>query len=108
MKMKPLGAQLDGCRHALIRAPHRESKAREEVDRATAALADSSAVVAKLQQQQLATLEIHFAQTGTDDVTEPVATMNSIKKLAVALESVIKDMQSRKRLSTTPSHIWHP
>ena len=95
VRIKPLGAQLDGCKAALTRALAREASAHAEVQKATTALEHASAEVGNIQ-KELASLElaVTLATSQTSETTSQSRAMNSMQGLAVALERVLGELKA--------------
>ena len=88
--LKPIGAQIDGCRAALERAQARKEKATSAVDEAKQRVSDAETEVDGLT-AKLASLEVQVAKS--EDTEIPTAP-NSIEKLANSLRQVMEEMSS--------------
>ena len=93
MRIKPLGAQLEGCKEALARAIASQESVRIEVQSATTALETATNEVTNLQ-KQLTSLESAVAKSRGGDPSVQPQTMNSVDGLAVALERVLQEMKA--------------
>ena len=86
--LKPVGARIDACRQALVRATKRQQEAQETMRLASATLEKANTEVSSLS-SDLAELEATVA-------SEPIAQTreNSLEQLRSGMEAVLTDMES--------------